>query len=377
MSRGGDNEIPGEDNEIPDKVNEIPEDEFSLSELLVQDTPEIKEIKSIYEKEYEYSDYLSEIEFAIAGYYYEKHRNLKDKEVISALKNIKLNRDKPISFFENELERDIVESLIEPLEENPLTDHEFTLVLDYVLWVIDNRSWVEDKQAYVKWLTYVLGFYSEEEGKKYERQFKKSASKLGISSAQVDVLLMKRNADDFFEEGGLFEDIADKDRVADDLETGFFLMNDDEKFNFLLDKAPDYIELVQTYASELVDKEDFERVQDFYNRLNEKYKDFVPTHFIMAMAYINKDPTLAKSYFEEALRIAEKHEEIPEEMKETLRANINLLMQILMEESAEEPEESAKKPEKSAEKPEEKTDEGKKGKRKPKTGKKTPKNNSH
>ncbi|RPJ78395.1 MAG: hypothetical protein EHM20_04020 [Alphaproteobacteria bacterium] len=376
MSRGGDNEIPGEDNEIPDKVNEIPEDEFSLSELLVQDTPEIKEIKSIYEKEYEYSDYLSEIEFAIAGYYYEKHRNLKDKEVISALKNIKLNRDKPISFFENELERDIVESLIEPLEENPLTDHEFTLVLDYVLWVIDNRSWVEDKQAYVKWLTYVLGFYSEEEGKKYERQFKKSASKLGISSAQVDVLLMKRNADDFFEEGGLFEDIADKDRVADDLETGFFLMNDDEKFNFLLDKAPDYIELVQTYASELVDKEDFERVQDFYNRLNEKYKDFVPTHFIMAMAYINKDPTLAKSYFEEALRIAEKHEEIPEEMKETLRANINLLMQILMEESAEEPEESAKKPEKSAEKPEEKTDEGKKGKRKPKTGKKTSKNNS-
>ena len=39
----------------PEENNEISEDEFSLSELLMPDTPEIKEIKSIYEKEYEYS----------------------------------------------------------------------------------------------------------------------------------------------------------------------------------------------------------------------------------------------------------------------------------------------------------------------------------
>ena len=56
----------------PDENSEVSEDEFSLSELLLPDTPEIKEIKSIYEKEYEYSDYLSEIEFAIAAYYYER-----------------------------------------------------------------------------------------------------------------------------------------------------------------------------------------------------------------------------------------------------------------------------------------------------------------
>jgi hypothetical protein len=95
---------PGEDNETLGEYNEISEDEYSLSELLLPDTPEIKEIKSIYEKEYEYSDYLSEIEFAIAGYYYEENRNLKDKDVISVLKNIKQNRDKPISFFKKDLE---------------------------------------------------------------------------------------------------------------------------------------------------------------------------------------------------------------------------------------------------------------------------------
>jgi len=349
----------------PEENNEISDDEYSLSELLLPDTPEIKEIKSIYEKEYEYSDYLSEIEFAIAGYYYEENRNLKDKDVISILKNIKQNRDKPISFFKKDLEIDIIENLIEPLKESPLTDHEFTLVLDYVLWVIDNRSWVPDKQAYVKWITYVLGFFSNTEEGKYERQFKKSARKFGLSSAQVDMLLLKRDAEDFFEEGGLLEGIPDKaeffdkDRAADDLKTGFFLMTDDEKFDFLMDKGPDYVELVQSYVLELMEKEDFEKIQDFYKKFNEKHKNFFPLHFIMGSAYIEKDPTLAKSYFEETLKAAEKFEEFPKGMKEALRQNIESLTKYLFEEPAE--------------KPEEKTGEGKKGKRTNKTGKKTSK----
>jgi hypothetical protein len=338
----------------PKEKSEISEDEYFLSELLLPDTPQVKEIKSIYEREYEYSMYLSEIEFSIAEYYYKENHSLKDKDVIAALNNIKQNRNKPISFFKKDLEIDIIESLIEPLEEYPLTDHEFTLVIDYVLWVIDNRSWIPDKQAYIKWIAYVLGFFSNIEEGKYEREFKKSARKLGVSSAQVDMLLMKRDAEDFFEKGNLYGGIEDedelfgKDTIADDLETGFFLMNNDEKFDFLLDNGPIYIELVQGYISELVEKEDYERAQDFYKKFNEKYKDFFPSHFIMAMAYIDKNPILAKSYFEEALKTAEKQEEIPDEMKEALRANINLLTQLLMEESTE--------------KPEEKSDESKKGK---------------
>jgi hypothetical protein len=346
----------------PGENNEIPEDDFSLSELLVPDTPEIKEIKSIYEKEFEYSDYLSEIEITITAHYYEENRNLKDKDVISTLKNIKQNRDKPISFFKKNLEREIIGSLIEALEENPLTDHEFTLVIDYVLWVIDNRSWIPDKQAYVKWITYVMGVFSKEEEKKYEREFNKFARKLGVSSAQVDMLLMKRDAKDFFEEEDLFEGIEDKaefldkDRTVDTLETGFFLMTDDEKFDFLLDKGTDYVELVQDYVLDLKCKEDYEKIQEFYKKFIEKHEDCFPVQFIIGTAYIDKDPALANSYFEEAIRAAEKSEEIPEEMKKVLRADINQLTKLITEESAE--------------KPEEKTDEGKKGKRKSKTGKK-------
>jgi hypothetical protein len=339
----------------PDENNELIEDDLSLSEFLVPDTPEIKEIKSIYNKEYEYSEYLSEIEFSIADYYYNENRKVTDKDVIRALKNIKENRDKPIGFFEKPLEREIVKSLVEPLEENPLFDHELTLVLDYALWIIDNRSWMEGKQAYVKWIAYVLGFFSEEEEKKYERQFKKFARKMGISGAQVDMLLMKKGAEDledFFEseasfgEGGLFEglspeDIFGEDKTADNLETGFFLMNDDEKFDFLLEKGPCYTELIQDYLLDLMGKEDFDKIQEFYTKFNEKHRNFSPLQVMVGTIYSEKDPALAKSYFEEALRSVQESEEFPEEIKEELRNQINYLINLLLEESTEKVEEKA------------------------------------
>lgn len=358
----------------PDENNEFVEDELSLSELLVSDTPEIKEIKSIYENEYEYSEYLSEIEISIAEYYYNYNRKVTDKDVIKALKNIKLNRDKQISFFEKAFEKKIVKSLVEPLEESPLTDHEFTLIIDYVLWVIDNRSWLEDKQAYVKWITHVLGFFSEEEEKKYERQFKKFARKMGISGAQVDMLLMKRemtddffDTEDLFEEGGLLEglspeDLFGEDRTADDLETGFFLMTDDEKFDFLLDKGPDYVELVQDYIMGLAEKEEFEKIQDFYKKFNEKHKDFFPLHFIVGSAYLNSDPALAISYFEKTLKATEDSEEFPPEMRGELKRHMDVLTKLLLEEATE--------------KVEEKVVESKKSKRSRKSGKKASKNDS-
>lgn len=41
-------------------------------------------------------------------------------------------------------------------------------------------------------------------------------------------------------------------------------------------------------------------------------------NFIMGTVYIDRDPDLSKSYFEEAIEAAEKLEEIPEEAKKTL-----------------------------------------------------------
>jgi len=336
----------------PDENNTIVENEFSLSELLLPDTPEVKEIKSIYEDEYEYREYLSEIEFSIVRYYYEENRKVKDEDVISALMNIKLNRNKPIIFFKKNLEREIVENLIEPLEEKPLTNHEFTLVFDYVLWIIDKWSWVEDKQAYVKWITYIQGVFSKEEEEKYEKDFKKLTDKMGLTNVQAEMLLMKRDAKNFFEEEGLLEglelnDFYDTDSVADSLETGFFLMTDEEKFDFLMDKGPDYIELVQTYVLELADKEEFEKIQEFYKKFNEKHEDFFPLHFIVGSAYLNSDPALAISYFDKTLKVAENLEDFPDEIREEMTKNIDIITKLLLEEPTEKVEEKAVKSKKS------------------------------
>ena len=316
--------------------NEIVEEKLSLSEYLEPDTPEILEIKSLYNMEYEYSEYLGTIEYAIADYYYNTNRELKDKDIISELKNIKQNYEKDISFFKSDLEILIVEDLLETLEEFPLTHHEFKLLFEYVLWVIDNRSWVEDEQAYVKWTTYVLGLFSKEEEEDYEKQFKKITSEMGLTDAQADMLLLKKDADEFFEEGGLFEgreesEVLARETIADDLETGFFLMNDEEKFDFLLEHGPDYIELLQSYISDLAEKEDFEKLQDFYKKLSEKEQNFFPLHLMMGTIYLGKDPAFAKSCFQETLRIVDTLEEIPKETKEDLRESISLLEKFIGE----------------------------------------------
>mgnify|MGYP001617319255 CR=1 FL=1 len=63
-----------------------------LKEILLEDTEEIKKIKSLYQREEGYSDLLGPIENSIA-YYYLDNKKLKDVEVIKILRNIKQNID--------------------------------------------------------------------------------------------------------------------------------------------------------------------------------------------------------------------------------------------------------------------------------------------
>ncbi|MCO5382783.1 MAG: hypothetical protein NHB15_12380 [Methanosarcina barkeri] len=62
-------------------------------------------IKSLQGEEYEYSDYLGTIEYSIARHFYEDDRQIKDKDVLSALKNIRKNCDKEISFLSMTLKK--------------------------------------------------------------------------------------------------------------------------------------------------------------------------------------------------------------------------------------------------------------------------------
>ncbi len=309
--------------ETGDKFTEEGED--SLFRHLKPDTPETMKIKSLQGKEYEYSDYLGTIEYSIARYFYENDRKIKDKDAVSALKNIRKNYDKNISFFKRDLEKEILENLIELLEGEPITHHEFKLVIDYVLEVIDNRAWMEDEQAYLKWAAYVMGLFTEEESEEYEKSVKKLAAKLGLSSKHADLMLLKGKEDDYFEfvekygedegEGLTEEELAE-------MEEKFLSMTDAEKFDFLLENGPDLYELVGLYISMLSEGGEFEKLQELYRKLNEKYDDFIYLDVFMGGAYIEKDPALAKSYFEKALKILDKLDDLPDSTKEVIRTNL-------------------------------------------------------
>ena len=302
------------------------EGEDSLFRHFEPDTLEVMKINSLQGREYEYSDYLGTIEYSIARYFYEDDRKIKDEDAVSALKNIRKNCDKNISFFKRDLEKEIIENLIELLEGEPISHHEFKLIIDYVLEVIDNRAWMEDEQAYIKWAAYVMGLFTEEESEEYEKSIKKLAAKLGMSSKHADLMLLKGNEDDYFEfvenygedEG---EELTEEELI-DEVERKFLSLTDAEKVDFLLENGPDLYEFVGFYISELSERGEFEKIQELYRKLIEKYDDFIYLYVFMGGAYIEIDPALAKFYFEKALTSLDKLDDFSDSTKEVFRANI-------------------------------------------------------
>jgi hypothetical protein len=164
-----------------------------LSNILVSNTSDVEELESLFNVEEDYDAYLDAVEFPIAHYYCEKNRELKDDDVITVLLNIKNNYDKGIESFSG-LERDIIESLKDAINEEPITHHEFKLVIDYILWSIRNRSWMEDDQAYVKWVSYYCDVFTDKEEDEYKEYIMKVADELGLSKEDTNTILTKQKS---------------------------------------------------------------------------------------------------------------------------------------------------------------------------------------
>lgn len=297
----------------------------SLLRYLKPDTPEVMKIKSLQGKELEYSDYLGTIEYIIARHFYENDRKIKDKDAVLALNEIKENYEKNISYFKQDLEKEIIENLIELLEEQPITCHEFELVINYVLEIINNRAWMEDDQAYLKWVAYIMELFTAEESKEYEISIKKLAAEMGLSSKHADLMLMKEREEDYFDfvetyAGDIGEEINEEELQAE-MEEKFLSMTDSEKFDFLLENGPEFYELVGLYVSVLSERGDFEKLEELYGKLIQRYEDFIYLDVFMGSAYIQNDPEHAKSYFEKALERLNKLD-VSDSTKEIIRANL-------------------------------------------------------
>lgn len=337
----------------------------SLFRHLAPDMPETKKIKNLQGREYEYAEYIGMVEYSIARFFYNVDRKITDRDAASVLRNIRKNCRKSISFFNLGLEKEIIKSLIEVLEEKPITSHELKLVIDYVLEVIDNRSWMGDERAYIKWISYVMDLFTEEEKEEYEKGIKKLAADMGLSSKHADLMLMKGEEEDYFEfieeygeeygnvegyeeknegvegdkgeerrklveegltEGRLTEEELTEGRLTEEelmaeIESKFLSMSDAEKFDFLLESGPEFYELTGLYISELAEKREFGRIQELYSKLTEKYDDFLYLYVIMGATYLEIDPALSKIYFEQALKTLDKLDGFSDATREKLRAS--------------------------------------------------------
>ena len=250
------------------------EEEFiPLADLLEKDTKKALAIKSLLDREMEYADYLGAIEYAVADHFSEKG-DITDSEVAEALKKIRDNYLQGMDFFKTELEKDIVMGLSLALQDMPITHHELKLVLNYILWSIDNRSWMCDPQGYVKWISYTLETMDEKMSAKFVKDLKSMMKKAGIPSGQINAVLGFGKAE-----------LTDDETMATTLESEFFALPENKRYTFVIEHFEQAPYLIATYGSMLEEEKNYGEMERFYTAMLEKMPRFPPMEVSLGRAY--------------------------------------------------------------------------------------------
>ncbi|MBI2631389.1 hypothetical protein HYW75_00105 [Candidatus Pacearchaeota archaeon] len=160
----------------------------SFKELLLPDNDKIRKLKSIYGMEVEYLDFLGPLEFFIANYGI-TNTKLKDKDVVLALRRLRDNLDKEISFFRDELEYNLIMTLNVSLQiQRKITKHELMLVIKYILWAINNRNWIGDSRAYINWIANFFHLLDGDNKKKFDQLYENLGKEYSFSKDKIKTL---------------------------------------------------------------------------------------------------------------------------------------------------------------------------------------------
>lgn len=286
----------------------------NLNELLKPDTAEVKAIKTLLDREEEYAGILGPIESAAANLFLD-NRQLTDKQVVAALEQIKADYGKDIGFFKG-LAMEIMASVSCALQECPITNHEFKLALDYVRWCVDNRSWIGDKQAYLKWICYTFGFFEDKDAVAYERDFRKKAQRMGVPKKQIDALLNRP------------EDLPSTNESVR-LESEFFAMSEDAKIDFLSKQGVKDPYIFESYVDELISKGKWQDIETLCSKTLHNYPELFPVELLLAKAYVAQGKNeLAHKNYNKALDVLKQLPEgtIPAQECEKLRKDIEKKM---------------------------------------------------
>lgn len=188
----------------------------SLGSLLLPDSDNIKKkLKTYADLQVEgYSHILGPIEFSIASYYSDNQDKLTDNQVFTTLMSLltDLDNEKTVTIINScfadcktdpqtnrkskkaaktrisfELKNEISNTAIKALKENPVTRHEFELCIRYLLYAIDNRSWIPTGRGYLDWISNFFGFLKDEKKEEFDAFYDMISQMFGI---EKDILTM-------------------------------------------------------------------------------------------------------------------------------------------------------------------------------------------
>jgi hypothetical protein len=252
-----------------------------------------------------------------------EHRTITDKDVKTALNNIKHNYLQDILFFTEELEREIMFGISLALQEKNLTHHELLLVINYLFWTIDNRSWLDKKQGYVRWLPHFFKMYTPDEEKRYVEKLKKTARRLGLSSDETKMLIGQKEYE-----------LNDDEKDCSELESEFFALDADKKLDFLVEHAIELPNLIEYHATELEEKKEYTAIEALYKKMCDISQDFPLFEFMLGRNYgFLKNPHLAKYHMENAIKhFAEMPDLMPEDQAKKMIGGMRKEMKKCLDE---------------------------------------------
>lgn len=202
---------------------------ISINRLLLEDNEDVKHIKSLQQREEEYAYLLGPIEHAIASYYSE-NRKLKDKDAAKMLKNLRSNYSQNLDFFKEPLEKEILIQLSLALQDTETMHRELYLSISYILWSIDNCSWIGDNKAYLDWLLNFFGMMDKEEKKEFKKKYGRLGKEFGIEEEKIRAMTM---GSDEFDDEEVYEPNEKENKWSKE-DSEYFAMSDEEKCNYLL-----------------------------------------------------------------------------------------------------------------------------------------------
>lgn len=259
--------------------------------------------KSLLNHEMDYAQYFWAIESNVVGAFLDD-RNITDADVVSALKALKQDPDRS----DGELTALVANELHAVITSMPISRQEFNLVVDYLLWSIDNRSWMPDKQAYLKWAAWHLGAFDDEESEQYEKEITLLCKKHGVPKSKIDAILERSDPH-----------LSEQEHTNSQNESEYFALPEERRDGFVLEHAVEDPWLMERHVNGLLGKNPV-RVRRFMEELVK----IVPasplyTGLLAEACAKSGDKASALRWFREAAGHIEGFD-MPEKEKEDLRA---------------------------------------------------------